>query len=146
MTISAPPISEPRLRIYHLATLNTPDAARLARDHVALLLRHTACPAEVDTARLLVSEIVTNAYQHTPTRVIRLTTSIRPAALRVAVYDTDPTPLPTPPPHPATAFSAEHGRGLALLQHCASSWGYKIHGGPQPTGKTVYFALHCPSR
>ncbi|MGP3971365.1 hypothetical protein [Streptomyces sp. 6N223] len=35
----------------------------------------------------------------------------------------------------------EHGRGLRLLQTCASAWGYKLHGGPNPFGKTVYFVL-----
>ncbi|MGP3971364.1 ATP-binding protein [Streptomyces sp. 6N223] len=80
----------PDVRTYTFTTLNAPDAAKLARDHVAWLLRHNACPVETDTARLLVSEVVTNAHQHTVTPVICLTTTIHPAGVRVAVYDTHP--------------------------------------------------------
>jgi anti-sigma regulatory factor (Ser/Thr protein kinase) len=139
MTIPAQP--PPEARIYTFTTLNAPDAAKLARDHVAWLLHHNACPVETDTARLLVSEIVTNAHQHTTTPVICLTTTIRPAGVRVAVYDTHPVGLSTPLDGPPTILMNEHGRGLSLLQTCASSWGYKLHGGPNPFGKTVYFVL-----
>lgn len=134
------PSTTPTVRTYHLTTPNTPDVARFARDHVAHLIRHTACPVETDTARLLVSEIVANAYQHTASPIVGLTTILRPTGLRVSVYDADPSRLPTRP-NPTTPCAAEHGRGLNLVQTCAASWGYTIHGGTTPFGKSVYFVL-----
>jgi hypothetical protein len=131
----------PEVRTYHFTTLNTPDAPKLSRDHVAWLLHHHASPVETDTARLLVSEIVTNAHQHTTTPVICLTTTIRPGGIRVGVYDTHPIRLPLQLDGPPTVFMNECGRGLKLLQMCSSSWGVKLHGGDDPFGKTVYFVL-----
>ncbi|MEO3756252.1 ATP-binding protein [Streptomyces sp. B6B3] len=131
----------PEVRTYRFITLNTPDAPKLSREHVAWLVTYNACPVELDTAKLLVSEVVTNAHEHTGSALVCLTTTIRPTGLRVAVYDTDPHHLPSPPHDPPLLPTAERGRGLLLLQTCASSWGYNLHGGAHPSGKTVWFAL-----
>jgi histidine kinase-like protein len=141
MSIPAPTLPEKDERTYRFITHNTPDAARLTREHVAWLLDYNACPVAVDTAKLLVSEIVTNAHQHTDSRVVCLTTTIRPGGLRVGVYDTNPFPLSMPLDGPPSLLYTEHGRGLMLLQAFSSSWGYKLHGGDKPFGKTVYFVL-----
>ena len=59
-----------RYRFYRFTTPNVPDAARVSREHVGLLLSHVHCMVEADAARLLVSELVTNAHQHTASPVV----------------------------------------------------------------------------
>ncbi|TDC74009.1 ATP-binding protein, partial [Streptomyces hainanensis] len=81
---------------FRFVTQNAPDAAKLSRDHVVWLLRHTDSPIAEENARLLVSEVVTNAHQHTASPLIALTTVIGPAGLRVEVFDNSPVHLPPP--------------------------------------------------
>lgn len=130
-------------RCYRFTTPNAADAVKLSRDHVTLLLNHTGCQVETDTATLLVSEVVTNAHQHTTSPLVALTTTIRPGCLRIDVYDTSPIPLPIPTA-PAPALS-EQGRGVLLLQSLATHWGWHLDGAPKPHGKTVWFELSSPS-
>nr|WP_019711415.1 ATP-binding protein [Streptomyces xinghaiensis] len=62
--------------------------------------------------------------------------------------DDDPCGMPWPQaaqgdgtaPEPAPE-TAEHGRGLLLVQACADDWGTMWHGGRPPTGKSVWFRL-----
>ncbi|TDC10399.1 ATP-binding protein, partial [Streptomyces sp. 8K308] len=84
------------IRTFRFVTQNAPDAAKLARDHVVWLLRHANSPVEEENARLLVSEVVTNAHQHTASPLIALTTVIRPAGLHVEVFDSSRASLPAP--------------------------------------------------
>jgi anti-sigma regulatory factor (Ser/Thr protein kinase) len=129
----------PLPRRYRFTTPNVPDTAKIARDHVALLLTHTRCPVEADTARLLVSEVVTNTHQHTNSPIVSVLTTISSTGLRVAVYDTSAVPLPAADdPEPL----AEHGRGVLLLRSLATRWGWNLNGsGHGPFGKTVWFEL-----
>lgn len=131
----------PDVRSYRFITPNTPDAAKLARDHVAWLLKHARSPVAIDVAQLLVSELVTNAHQHTTAPRVALTTTIHPAHVHVDVYDTDPRPLP------ATAsgshLDAERGRGLLILRQLATRWDWELCGGRfRPYAKHVWFELH----
>ncbi|WP_175541479.1 ATP-binding protein [Streptomyces aidingensis] len=129
------------MRSYRFITPNTADAPKLARDHVVWLLEHAGCPVDTDTARLLVSEVVSNAHRHTTSTLVSLTTTIRPGRVHIEVYDTAPCPLPDPPEGPDLALCAEGGRGLWMLQQFAALWGYALHGGARPFGKTVWFDL-----
>jgi len=89
-----------------------------------------------ETAVLLVSEIVTNAFLHgrSRARVAFRTTDDR---LRVEVGD-DNSRLPqrAEPDHEAL-----NGRGLAIVDTLAADWGAAQHDG----GKVVWFELTWPS-
>jgi anti-sigma regulatory factor (Ser/Thr protein kinase) len=86
--------------------------ARLARDHVARLLRHSGHGELADTARLLTSEIVTNAFAHTRVPFVTVETTIDAGRVLVAVYDACP-PFPEPR---AAVTDDETGRGLLLVE------------------------------
>jgi serine phosphatase RsbU (regulator of sigma subunit)/PAS domain-containing protein/anti-sigma regulatory factor (Ser/Thr protein kinase) len=87
----------------------------------------------VDTARLLLGEIITNAVQHTVGDVaVRL--SLSGPRLRVEVRDnSDRVPdLQVAEP------DAESGRGLQIVATLADDWGHEQAG---PGGKVVWFEL-----
>ncbi|MDX3533741.1 ATP-binding protein [Streptomyces sp. MB09-01] len=88
-----------------------------------------------DTARLLVSELVTNALRHAHGPV-RVNVRVRGAVLRCEVEDASPTG-----PVPRTAnIDAESGRGIALIDALAQDWG----SDRTTTGKTTWFELTLP--
>ncbi|WP_406147154.1 ATP-binding protein [Streptomyces sp. NBC_01012] len=101
-----------------------------------------------DTAELLASELVTNAYQHSSgSYSLRLRGAGR-NRVRVGVWDSNPE-IPAPfaggaqadPYAPAEPYAlAERGRGLHLVRECADSWGaYPIRGGlPGQGGKVLW--------
>lgn len=88
-----------------------------------------------DTAALLVSELVTNAVQHTG-GAPWLTVLLGDGRLRCSVHDTEPAAMP----EPSTALvggDGEGGRGLQLVDALAVDWGVEH----EPTGKSVWFEL-----
>jgi anti-sigma regulatory factor (Ser/Thr protein kinase) len=109
-------------------------AASTARGHVADVL--AGLPEEtVYTARLLVTELVSNAVLH-GRGTIRLTVARDHAGVRVEVYDESPHPpvvMHRPP-------MAEHGAGLRLVSAMADSWGTEPLADGRP-GKQVWFTL-----
>ncbi|MFE9608544.1 ATP-binding protein [Streptomyces sp. NPDC006012] len=92
----------------------------------------------MDTAELLLSELVTNAYRHAKVpagREIRVRCVVTEDRIRVTVTDTNDT-LPTP----GTASSEdESGRGLTLVAALADDWG--AERGECGVGKEVWFEL-----
>ncbi|MFH8694481.1 PAS domain S-box protein [Streptomyces chartreusis] len=90
------------------------------------------CVSPADDARLLVSEILTNAVQHAEgPLVLRL----RRTATELAVEISDLSPhLPQPR---LAAQDDESGRGLILVDAVADSWGVR----PDERGKTTWFTL-----
>ncbi|MEU2658114.1 ATP-binding protein [Streptomyces sp. NPDC007325] len=125
----------------------TPNAGAWARRHTVDVLQRWRFPAEgIEVARLLVSELATNAIQHAqPTEpseaaaagsagvgtiVLRLWPT--DGGIILAVSDPDPRP-PAPRAHDA---SASGGRGLVLIQAMANRWGYSPTQ-PHP-GKIVW--------
>lgn len=86
----------------------------------------------LDTAELLVSEIVTNALVHAGTPV-DVAFSFVDGGLRVEVTDGSPH-LPTPRGY---GPSAGTGRGLMLLEEMVDEWGVV----PDDPGKTVWFQI-----
>jgi PAS domain S-box-containing protein len=89
----------------------------------------------VESATLLLSEIVTNAFVHVG-GAIRLFIWTGPDALRVEVEDGG-THLPTRRHFAATAGT---GRGLQLVDQLADRWGTAT----RPTGKAVWFEMGNP--
>ncbi|AXG78277.1 ATP-binding protein [Streptomyces paludis] len=100
-----------------------PESARRAR-----LLVSAACTAWelaglVDSATLIVSELLANSVEHSGSRLVRVVVSHpEHGRVRVAVADnsrTQPTPRTAPD-------NAEDGRGLAVVQALADRWGTDV--------------------
>ena len=95
-----------------------PQAPRTAREAVTFVTEEIPEPA-AQTARLLVSELVTNSLRHgpqAPGTTIELAVEIARNRLRIEVADRSPTPAePKTPSH-------EGGYGLALVDAMASRW------------------------
>jgi anti-sigma regulatory factor (Ser/Thr protein kinase) len=96
------------------------------------LLEQWHLDALVDTARLLTSELVTNAVLHARTDMV-LTVEEREGGVRIAVTDHSPV-SPALRRHSPTSTT---GRGLRLLNQLADNWSVEDDNG----GKTVWFTL-----
>ncbi|MFH9618862.1 ATP-binding protein [Streptomyces pratensis] len=102
----------------------------------------------IDTAELLASELVTNAYRYSSAPYsLRLRGAGRDR-VRVGVWDSNPE---IPAPFGGCAMGgpsvlAERGRGLQLVRECAESWGaYPIRGGlPGQGGKVLWVECTAP--
>jgi anti-sigma regulatory factor (Ser/Thr protein kinase) len=114
----------------------TTDSVPVARRFVRARLGDRA--TDVDTATLLVSEVVTNAILHARTTVT-LTVEVTDEGVRIAVRDGSPVP---PRIHSFSATSAT-GRGLRLLDRLAKRWG--VYADPATGGKVVWFEVGEPS-
>ena len=126
-------------QIYRLHTPNSPTSPKICRDLVALLLQVTGHTQHADTAKLLVSELVTNVNLHTDSLAVRLEVVLRHDRLRVSVYD-DALDA-DPHQKPGDAYN-ENGRGLLLLTGLARDWG--VHRGATTHGtpaKQIWFEL-----
>jgi anti-sigma regulatory factor (Ser/Thr protein kinase) len=98
-----------------------------------------------ETGELLVSELVTNAFQAACRTVpgpagpcgqpdVRLSLRCFPGELLIEVTDRSPEPPVQPSPGPGS----EHGRGLRLIEALSREWGwFPVPGG----GKCVYCRL-----
>lgn len=102
----------------------------------------------IDTAELLASELVTNAYRHSSGPYsLRLRGAGR-NRVRVGVWDSNPE-IPDPfagGTVDAPCVLSERGRGLQLVRECAESWGaYPIRGGlPGQGGKVLWVECTVP--
>jgi anti-sigma regulatory factor (Ser/Thr protein kinase) len=106
-----------------------------ARNAVARQLARWGLDALVDHARVMVSELVTNAVRHAHGRHIGLRL-VRSSTLTCEVEDEDHT-LPT---LLEADCGDEYGRGLRVVSSLAREWGTSGTG----TGKTVWFELPLP--
>ena len=110
-----------------------PSEVERGRKHVADACRDydgdLAC-----TAMLLASELITNALEH-GSGAITLLVTLTPDRVRVDV--TDGSPL-QPAPR-VVGPEDEGGRGLAIVEHLASSWGMELLADGR--GKSVWFTL-----
>lgn len=121
-----------------------PRSVRRARVLLREHIHAWKLPDEVtETAVLLLSELMTNAYRHatvSPGREIRARCLLLGEdRLRVEVSDANDS-LPVPRP---AGVDDDSGRGLALVAALADTWGAE----PRPCGigKTVWFELpHMP--
>jgi len=88
-------------------------------------------PAKVEAAELLVSELVTNAVRHAETDLL-LHIALDPR-IHVAVEDTSADPIREPLPF----GDDDSGRGLAIVEAMAASWGWER----TRFGKQTWFEL-----
>jgi anti-sigma regulatory factor (Ser/Thr protein kinase) len=90
----------------------------------------------VDTACLLTSELVTNAYEYGRGSMM-MAADVRGAQLRVSVTDCD-NHLPSVPTPNWDGVPELRGRGLLMVSSLATRWGAR----PRDTcGKAVWFEL-----
>ncbi|WP_411144907.1 ATP-binding protein [Streptomyces sp. x-80] len=148
MNQALPPISE-------LTLAATPNAVAWARRHTVDVLQRWRFPSDgIEVARLVISELATNAIRHAQSAGATEPTDSGSMGLGIivlglwptddgiilAVSDPDPRP-PTPRPHDA---SATEGRGLVLIQAMADRWGYSP--AQIPPGKIVWAEVPaCPT-
>lgn len=105
--------------------LRAPRVAREVFDKNACETHH---PFALDVARLLVSELVTNAVRYGAPPISLDIRCIDHVGLRVAVGDANPIP-PTPK---VDEPDAESGRGVALMELLSDAWGVvATRGGKQ---------------
>ncbi|MFJ1747176.1 ATP-binding protein [Streptomyces sp. NPDC088116] len=122
-----------------------PASVPTARRYVADLLTAWGLPGEAETAdtvRLIVSELATNAVQHTlgqsPTFTVEVWLEERDGELRVGVTDSHPR---WPQRLPA-AVQQDNGRGMVIIRSLAAECGGRVCVTPTPEGgKTVWIAL-----
>ena len=115
-----------------LSTESVPTARRFVRD----LMIDSDTIADLDTASLLVTEIVTNAVLHAMAPMM-LRVDVNADVVRIEVSDGSQLP---PRVHAFSATAAT-GRGLRLLESLAERWGVR----PEPGGKVVWFEVGASS-
>ena len=114
-----------------------PSSVATARKMVRHVLTEARREDLVETAQLLVSEVVTNALVHAGTP-IDFHASVGDAGLRVEVTDGS---MQAPAPRTYSALAGT-GRGLRLLQQFVDRWGTLA----RPNGKTVWFEMDSGTR
>ncbi len=121
-----------------LTLADTPNSVAWARRHVVDMLRGWGVCSEetVDTARLVVSELVTNAVRHPGTEVDRplscsdlesvstvaLVLEATDSMVRISVRDHDPAP----PMLKEVGVEATGGRGIFLVAQLSTRWGHYL--------------------
>lgn len=122
-------------------------AVRWGRRHTTEILSGWGLvDAVAEDARLIVSELLSNAVQHAgknpsaPAEGVRcgLLLWLTDRGLTVSVYDDDTRP----PVRRSTSTDAERGRGLLLVESLSEAWGY-TRSWPTP-GKLVWARLPVP--
>ncbi|MEU9407537.1 ATP-binding protein [Streptomyces sp. NPDC048281] len=120
-----------------------PDAVRWARRHGRDVLGAWHVPSDhVDTAMLVVSELVTNAVRHVikaapATGSVRLALILRHRGTHLIVEVADPGVRP-PQKTGAVSPDSESGRGLFIVENVSKEWGYYF---PPTGGKVVWCVL-----
>ncbi|MFI8091030.1 PAS domain S-box protein [Streptomyces sp. NPDC086080] len=114
-------------------TLSTrPESVSEGRTFLSKALAAWDCHDKGDDARLLVSELLTNAVQHAQGPV---TLHVCRTAVELTVEVGDGSPHLPEPRH--ADEDEESGRGLNLVRVLADSWGVR----PTDVGKTTWFTL-----
>lgn len=143
---AADPVSSVPLRALDVVLPPGTRCPSVGRAHVRAFARECdrISAQASETAELLVSELVTNAFQAAcravsgspgPSRqpVVRLSLRCFPGELLIEVIDRSPEP-----PVPSSPGSeSEHGRGLLLVEALSREWGW-FH---VPGGKCLYCRL-----
>ncbi|MEU6243371.1 SpoIIE family protein phosphatase [Streptomyces sp. NPDC047024] len=114
-----------------------PERIAEARQYLRELLHDWVSPDQVDSAVLLVSELITNVLVHTDADALLLAEIFGQSGarrLRVQVTDTG-----ADLPHKRRPGElASSGRGLMLIELLADAWGVE----PQGKGKSIWFELY----
>ena len=114
---------------------NSPSQARAFLGHVLSDWGDSDDDGIGELARLLVSELVTNAVFHARSPVEVRVRRARDA-IRVEVVDRDPAPPVRLDAEPLSTT----GRGVRLVDELAASWGMDLRS----EGKVVWFELPLP--
>lgn len=117
---------------YGLTIPHDPRAVRVVRATIRSILATAKLNCIVDTVELLVSEVVTNAYRHSPIETY-VSMERTPEDFRVTVWD---HALGTLAPR-TPGVDDERGRGLGIVEACADQWGVRDY----PHGKAVWFSV-----
>ncbi|MGP3734714.1 SpoIIE family protein phosphatase [Streptomyces sp. GDS52] len=116
-----------------------PERISEARRHLRELLHDWCSPDQVDSAVLLLSEMLTNVLVHTDTDALLVAEVIagrEGRRMRIEVTDAgDDLPHRRSPGELASS-----GRGLLLIELLAHTWGVD----PRGKGKSIWFELHEP--
>ncbi|NEC14271.1 ATP-binding protein [Streptomyces sp. SID8014] len=136
---------------HHEATVTLPSdpaSVSAARTHVLTVLTEWGLPVDsevADAVRLIISELVTNAVQHTQGRSPTFTVGMaldQDERLRLGVTDSHPR---WPRRLPA-AVREDNGRGLAIVRWLTAEQGGRLTVVPTPEGgKTVRVDLPWPT-
>ncbi|MGW3985594.1 SpoIIE family protein phosphatase [Streptomyces sp. NPDC004830] len=114
-----------------------PERVAVARQQLRELLHDWSSPDQMDSAVLLLSELLTNVLVHTDSDallVVELTGAVGERRLRVEVTDAgDDLPHKRRPGELASS-----GRGLVLIELLAHAWGVE----PRGEGKSIWFELY----
>jgi transcriptional regulator with XRE-family HTH domain len=132
-TVDSEPWAPAELR--RTLTANT-EAARAAREAVAFVTEGIP-EQELETARLLATELVTNSVRHGPNSskaTVELFVKVERDRLRIEVRNRSRTPARPKPPN------YEGGYGLALVDAMSSRWGTDLRDGRN----TTWFELDLP--
>ncbi|WP_078948183.1 ATP-binding protein [Streptomyces griseus] len=127
VTVSPSECEEGPTWAYALQLPHDPRAARIARVTLRAVLAGHGMSQVRETAELLASELVTNAYRYSTGPATLRLRALGLSRLRVSVWDANPH-IPPPfdkrsgPLRPAPA-GADGGRGLFLVGHYAQAWG-----------------------
>jgi anti-sigma regulatory factor (Ser/Thr protein kinase) len=116
-----------------------PERVAAARQHLRELLHDWSDEDQVDSAVLMISEMLTNVLVHTDgdALLVAEVTGGPPRRLRAEVADaSDDLPHKR---HPGELASS--GRGLVLMELLADRWGVD----PRGEGKSIWFELYEPS-
>ncbi|MFD3761622.1 SpoIIE family protein phosphatase [Streptomyces sp. NPDC058622] len=119
----------------HWAVWRLPNAVLHARRFTARTLQSWGVVEEIDTALLVVSELVTNAIAHTQGEV-GMDLTLSADRLRIAVNDASPR---SPVKPVWVSWESTGGRGLLIVEATTVAWGSLPLGG----GKQVWADIPC---
>jgi len=127
VTVSPPQSEASASWAYALQLPHDPLAPRIARTTLRAVLVGHGMPQLTDTAELLTSELVTNAYRHSTGPATLHLRALSGTRLRVSVRDANPHIPPPfdkrPGPLRPIPVEADGGRGLFLVCQYADTWG-----------------------
>ncbi|KOT32527.1 phosphatase [Streptomyces caelestis] len=131
------PTAPPRRRTALTVAQDEPERISVARQQLRELLHDWPSPDQVDSAVLLLSELLTNVLVHTDTDALLLaevTGGREGRRMRIEVTDAgDDLPHVRRPGELASS-----GRGLVLIELLAHTWGVA----PRGRGKSIWFELY----
>jgi serine phosphatase RsbU (regulator of sigma subunit)/anti-sigma regulatory factor (Ser/Thr protein kinase) len=132
-----PTCAVPVRRTVMTVSQTDPGRIRATRDDVRALLHDWTSPDQVESAVLLVSELVTNVLVHTDEDAV-LTAMVTgmPGTRRLHVEVGDRSD--DMPHRRSPGEMASSGRGLLLMEELADAWGVDPHG----DGKSTWFELY----
>ena len=125
------------MSVFQLPLGATASSVRDARSTIRRLIEGWGMPSLAETGELCTSELATNAVVHAGSPVL-LTAERTHAGIRVEVQDEVPGGVEAG----TLDGVGETGRGLAIVNAMATTWGVDQHDG----GKTVWFELRDDPR